>query len=127
MARTNEPDVRAIIDTVLTGPQVDAFIDDANLWVTDFLAGQDGITDARLEQVEKYLAAHFITVRDPRMTEKDADDVRERYQRGKGHVTEYLRLAAAADPTGTVRGRLVNQEGAPVVRFRAGTYDPPQL
>jgi hypothetical protein len=62
MARVTAEQVLAIIDT---DADVDAAIETANLVVTEEL-GDAGLSDDRLTAIEKYLAAHLITVTDPR-------------------------------------------------------------
>ena len=122
MARTSYAEVVKRIDTSLTQPQVEAFIEDANAWVTDFLTGE-GISAARLTKIELYLAQHYVTLRDPRLRQQRVEDVQETYQRDT-QVTEYLRQAIAEDPTGIVKSKLLNQEEAAVVTYRVGLYDP---
>lgn len=117
MARTTEAAVRLIIDTDVETAQVEAFIDDASGWVDDHLVGLD-LSDATLTRIEKYLAAHLITLRDPRVRQSRVGDVSETLQRDT-QVTEYLRTAAAMDDTGTVADRLL-PDGPPKVRFRVG-------
>ena len=77
--RTTETAVREIIKTALTAPQVKAFIADANLWVTEEL-GSEGLTDGRLEIIERYLACALIRVRDLGLKSASVDDVKEDYQ-----------------------------------------------
>lgn len=120
MARTTYAAVAAIIDTDLTQAQVEAFIDDANAWVTDFLVGE-GLSASRLTVIEKYLSAHYVTLRDPRLRRSAVEDVDETYQRDT-QVTEYLRQAIAEDPTGIVKGRLLDQEDTTVVSWKTGRY-----
>lgn len=122
MARTTRAAVKNIIDTSLTDGQVDAFLSDANTWVTDFLGGE-GLSPGRLTIIEKYLTAHYITLRDPRLRDQTQDDIRETYQRDT-QVTEYVRQAAAEDPTGIVKAELILQDTAATVKWRKGVYDP---
>lgn len=122
MARTSYEAVTQRIETSLEQEIVEDFIDDASAWVTDFLSGE-GVSSARLEKIEHYLACHYVTLRDPRLRQQQEDDVRETYQRDT-QVTEYLRQAVAEDPTGIVKAKLLNQEEAAVVNFRVGLYDP---
>lgn len=120
MARVTEAEVTAIIDTDLTSAQVQAFIDDASGWIDDNLADA-GLFDATLKRIEKYLAAHFITLRDPRIRSGTIGDVSETYQRDT-QVTEYLKAAAGMDPTGIIGDRLMG--GRPRAHFRVGAgYD----
>lgn len=64
-ARTSEVAVRAIIEVDETITDLSPFIEAANQLVTD-CCGDAGYTDAKLELVERWLAAHFYAVRDPR-------------------------------------------------------------
>lgn len=122
MARTTREEVEARIDTDLDDVAVSALIDDASAWVTDFLSGE-GLSSSRLTQIEIYLACHYITLKDPRLRQQAADDVRETYQRDT-QVTEYLRQAIAEDPSGIVKARLLDQENTPTVAWRKGVFDP---
>ena len=120
MSRTTETAVTAAIDTSLTSVQVNAFIDDASAWVDQYLASKS-LSATILEKIEKYLACHFITLRDPRLRSGKLDDVSETYQRDTV-TTEYLKAAAALDPTGTIEDRLIS--GRHKVSFRVGAgYD----
>jgi len=104
----------------LTTTQIEAFIDDANLWVTTFLVGAcTAMTTALLVAVEKYLAAHFITARDPRLRSAKLADVSETYQRADV-VSEYLRTAISLDPCGIVAATFLDQDKRLPVRFRMG-------
>lgn len=64
-----EADVRLIFDSDLTGPELDAFIASAGVLVgpegCDLLG--KGITAATIDEVQKWLAAHFATANDPRV------------------------------------------------------------
>jgi len=121
--RTNGAAVKAILDTDLTASEVeDAFIPDASGWIDDNLTGK-GIGSGTLTTIEKYLAAHFVTARDPRTTEEKLGDARERLQRDT-KVSEYLKIAAGLDPTGTVEDQFMPGSGRPKVKFRVGAgYD----
>ena len=56
MARTTATAVREIIQTGLTTPQINAFIADMDLWVTEELATYTPSMSAdRLEIIERYL------------------------------------------------------------------------
>lgn len=120
MARTNATAVRLILDTDLTSPQLEEFITDASLWVDNNITS-GSLSAAILEAIEKYLAAHFACLRDPRLTQARLGDVAETYQRGK-EASEYLKVAAALDTTGAVADKLM--EGRPRLMFRVGEgYD----
>lgn len=120
MARTTESAVVLTIDTSLTTAQIEAFIDDASTFVDDIAAKDSTIPDAKLTLIEKYLACHLITLRDPRLTKAALGDVNESYQRDP-KMTEYLKAAIALDPTGLIEGAFTDR---PVFSFRVGAgYD----
>lgn len=70
--RVTEDDVKAIIDTKLKGDAITPFLIMANRMVTDRLSGQydAGI----LAEIEKNLAAHFISVRNFRVKSENVGD-----------------------------------------------------
>lgn len=83
MARTTPEQVALIIEvdaSISTTP----FIELANELVTEACTGDNGpsvaYTDARLEVIERWLAAHFYTVRDPRTESEGAGSVRVEVQ-----------------------------------------------
>lgn len=120
MARTTVAEVQAILSTSLTEAQLTAFITDASLWVDTHLDGAcDSLTTTLLATIEKYLAAHFATSRDPRLKQAKLDDVSETYQRDD-KVTEYLQTAIALDPCGVIREMFLEQAKKRPVRFRVG-------
>lgn len=121
MARVSESEVKLVIDTSLTTPQIEALIGDANLWVNEHLGGYTSLSAALLKAIEKYLAAHLITLRDPRLTRAQLDDVAETYQRDR-EVSEYLKTAASLDPTGTVKDELLGGSQKATFRVSEG-YD----
>lgn len=120
MPRTTLAAVQDTIETDLTDDQINAFIADANVWVTDFLGGE-GLSTARLTLIEKYLACHYVTRRDPRLRSAEVERVRETYVRDT-QVDPYLQAAIAEDPTGIVRAKFLNQEEAANVSFRHGGF-----
>lgn len=122
MARVTSTEVKLRIETSLSDCIVDAFIDDASAWVDDYLT-DCGMSAARLKKIEMYLAAHYITLRDPRLRQQAVEDARETYQRDT-QVTEYLRQAIAEDECGIIKDRLLDQESTPNVHFQAGVYSP---
>jgi hypothetical protein len=79
MARTTETEVKQIIDTDLTDEQVAPFVTTANVLVTDVLAGQ-GYGENLLHEIEKYLAAHLLTARDPRVSKEKVGTAEATYQ-----------------------------------------------
>lgn len=120
MPRTSETAVRDVINTSLTAAQVNAFIADANLFVTEEVAAEDvGITAARLELIERYLACALIRLRDLGLKSVSWSKVSETYQ-VDSEVTDYLKRAAAFDPTGKVKQMFMPTEGGFVAKFRVG-------
>lgn len=120
MPRTNIPDVLRIIETTLNNQQVSAFVDDASLWVTEELSGE-GLSEERLELIERYLACALIRIRDVGFSDVTMDDVRENFQVDP-EVTEYLLRAAAMDPTGKLKEAFleVDRPVKPKGKFRVG-------
>jgi hypothetical protein len=124
--RTSEPQVKAIIATALTDDQIAVFIGDASLWVDEELAGS-GLSDGRLELIERYLACAFIRARELGLTSVTAGDVSERYQTDP-EISEYLLRAASFDTTGTVRNAFLAAKDSIGLQTRVGktfTADAP--
>jgi len=78
MARTSSLLVSGIIE-VDSAISLDPFILPANELVTE-CCGDVGYSDERLEIIERYLAAHFYTLRDPRALNEKAGSVAATYQ-----------------------------------------------
>lgn len=77
--RSTEAEVKEIINTDLTDEQVSPFLKSANLLVTSVLTGK-GYSDAVMEDIELWLAAHFVAIRDPRTTKEKIGDAEDTYQ-----------------------------------------------
>lgn len=85
MARTDEDLVGGIIEV---DPDIDLapFIETANELVTELCApvtnddGDPFYSDARLELIERWLAAHFYCMHEPRATYEQAGPVSERVE-----------------------------------------------
>ena len=78
------------------------FIATANQLVTD-CCGSAGYTDAKLELIERWLAAHFYAIRDPRVANEKAGPVGQSYQYKVGlnlAVTTYGQQAMLLDTEG---------------------------
>ncbi len=79
--RTDSAAVCAVLETSLDDDQIDPFIQTANIMVTEYLAGSDcALSDAILKEIETYLAAHFVTLRDRIVQREAADGVSFDYQ-----------------------------------------------
>jgi hypothetical protein len=100
MARVTDAEVKKILDTSIdTTP----FIATATLLVDEELA-TSGMSEARLAQVELYLAAHFACAKDPRVTQEKVGDGSNTYQVTKGGIglnaTAYGEQATMLDTSG---------------------------
>ncbi len=120
MARVTDAEVKEIITTSIT---TTAHITAANLLVTEHLASKN-ISDALLKEIERWLAAHFVAMTDPREHEVsvgtyEARAVFEgRTAMGLDH-SRYGQQVKLLDPSGT----LMNI-GAPKALFKVmSEYD----
>ena len=121
MARTTVADVQLIFQTsvTITDPQIQAFIDDASLWIDNNLVdGCPDLSDADLIVVEKYLAAYFLSARDPRLRSAVFGDVAETYQNNP-QINDYLRIAMSLDPCGIIATNFASTPKRGV-KFRVG-------
>lgn len=118
MARTTEAAVKLVIDTKLTTPQVEAYIDDASLIIDRMAALCAAATVAQLTAAEKYVAAGLISLRDPTLVSKRIDDAEERYQRDS-KANQWFEAAGQFDPCGVLPGLL--DPDAVKFKFRVGT------
>lgn len=105
--RTTAPEVCAIIETDLTGDAIMPFITPASALVDEHLAGfVPTISDALLGQIETYLAAHFLSLFDPRASKETADGVSFTYE-GKTDMaldsSKYGQMAQVLDPSGRLK------------------------
>ena len=125
MARTTATAVREIIQTGLTTPQINAFIADMDLRVTEELVTYTPSMSAdRLEIIERYLVCAMMRLQEIGVSEVSIGDVTERYQ-SDPQITDYLMRAAGFDPSGKVRANfLAPRPLAPPVhipgKFRVG-------
>lgn len=69
MARTNNLKVKQIIETDLD--DVTPFIEAANAFVTKRLGSSSELSDTQLEQIERWVAAHFLAMSKERQTTKE--------------------------------------------------------
>jgi len=110
-ARVTDADVKAIFDTAMdTTP----FITTANLIVDEELVSF-GLTEARLTEIEKYLAAHFACLKDPRIAKEKIGDAENTYQvvkAGNGlEGTSYGQQVQLLDSTGRLADLLKPHAG----------------
>ena len=78
-ARATEADVKGIIDTTLEAENVTPFLRAANVLVTDILASE-GYGATLMTEIETWLAAHFVAVRDPRVTKENFGDAGQTFE-----------------------------------------------
>jgi len=113
MARTNATNVKAIIEVdssiVPADSDLDPFINTANELVTELCTGTQGPSTAysvtRLELIERWLAAHFYAIRDPRAKSERAGSVGVSYQEKVDlnfAVTTYGQQAMMLDTNGAL-------------------------
>jgi hypothetical protein len=84
MSRPTEQDVKAIIDTELTEAQITPFLRVAHVLVDDVVASDTDYSDDLQEQLELWLAAHFVAIRDPRVQSITVDDVKATFHGKSG-------------------------------------------
>jgi len=123
MPRTTEAAVREVIGTSLTTAQINAFINDSNIFVTEEVvpsgASQSiSLTTARLEIIERYLACALIRLRDLGLKDASWSKVTENYQVDP-EVTDYLLRASAMDPTGRIRAKFMPPDPPQVFTYPA--------
>ena len=106
-ARVTAEAVKEIISTSIANDTLDTnHIDTANTYVDDVLAGA-GLSDAILEKIELYLAAHFVALTEEggALTRKRIGEADESYAdvfKGGLHMTRFGQAALALDSTGTL-------------------------
>ena len=111
MARTTRTYIATIIELDATivpdDVAMEPFILTANELVTEVCTGDNGpataYTDARLELIERWLAAHFYAIRDPRVTSEGAGGVNASYESRVDlgfNLTRYGQMAMMLDSNG---------------------------
>lgn len=99
-ARVTTEDVKVIIDTSIADLTV--FITAANLFVNGHLSAA-GLPEEVLVEIEKYVAAHILSVKDPRTKAEGVDVLSESYQGQWGFGlkgTSYGQIAILLDTSG---------------------------
>jgi len=101
--RINPAGLRSIFKTELIDSDLQVFIDTSNLIVTEEL-GSSGLSDDRLKEIERFLAAHFATTADPQMqSERIGSEYQYRVQGQFGEglkSTTYGQQVLLLDTTG---------------------------
>lgn len=103
MARVSYSEVDKIIDVDPNITDYSAFISVASLLVDDISAGDSSISEDRLKEIERWLSAHFLAIRDMRASDEKAGKVSMSYQYKLGlnlQVTMYGQQAMMLDSSG---------------------------
>ena len=115
-ARVDADDVKEIFETDLTDAQVNAFINTAHLLVEEEL-GNQGLSEGRLTEIEKYLSAHFAALRDQRLESETTGEHSWRAQ-GKTDMgldaTIYGQQARILDTSGTLANASIPKQLASI-------------
>lgn len=105
MARTTPTEVKEIFDTDLADSSVSEWIDIASSVVDDVVSNDNSLSDTRLTQIEKLLAAHYASAQDQRIADTSRETASVSYQGDTGmnlQGTKYGQQAIQLDPTGTL-------------------------
>ena len=100
--RVTDDEVFEIIETSLTN--IDVFINSASLLVDGYLLGKS-LSDESLKEIERYVAAHLLSLRDQRTKSVKVDTLGESYQGEWGmglNGTSYGQTAILLDISGTL-------------------------
>lgn len=102
MARNTIADIKVIIETSLTDPDITVFINTADIMVTTVLG--TSLTTAILKEIEKYLTAHLIaSTRERQTTEEQIGDAKVKYSGKYGETllsTSYGQMVLQLDTSG---------------------------
>lgn len=85
---------------------LDPFLTTASTLVDDVELNDSSLTDARLELIERWLAAHFYCMRDPRAVSERAGPVSATYQSKvdlRLNLSHYGQMAIILDTSGYLR------------------------
>jgi hypothetical protein len=122
--RTTASAIRGIVevDAEFIDASLVPFIESASAIVDDVLADQD-LSDLRLELIERWLAAHFYVLRDPRRKSETVGPITQTLEMGKTglhlQATQYGQTAMLLDSTGSLAQYNANLE-TPAHRLTVG-------
>jgi hypothetical protein len=119
--RVDDEEVEAIID-VESHIDTNAFIATANIMVDEYLA-DEGLGDSILIEIEKYLAAHFIAIRQGILKAEDFGDAKDEYaiEVGKGlDATPYGQQVKVLDPSGLLASSTARRAGIATIEIDYG-------
>lgn len=113
MARTNVTDVKAILDdTTLSGSVITSFINGANTFVTEQLSSK-GLSDSLLKEIERWVAAHMISMTRERQIKKAGAGGAEVEYTGYWsyglNATNYGQMAISLDTSKTLEAIAANK------------------
>lgn len=102
--------LRAIYSSPRKDAELQPFVDNANLLVTELLV-DSGLSSARLDMISNYLAAHFAVISDRRGDSANRlGEAAETYDIGKGGTalssTPFGQQASQLDTTGALAASL---------------------
>jgi len=86
--RATEIEVKEIIDTTLTDEEITPFLKAANQLITD-LVSDVGYSSGTLREIERWLAAHFVAVRDPRVAKEKIGQAQADYHGKSGMALDF--------------------------------------
>jgi len=127
MARVTEADVLEIIDTTLQTGEIDPFINTATMLVDGYLEDK-GLSDEVLTEIEKYLAAHVLSVKDQRVKTEKIDVLGFTYTGSFGiglKNTQYGQMAILLDTSGTL-GEIAEGGGKKSASVSMVNYHKPE-
>lgn len=105
--RVTAENVRDVIDTKLGNTEIDLAIATAHILTDDEIAPKGVLSEERLQLVELYLSAHFVTLRDRRVASQNLSDGSTLSFEGKTGLyltsSHYGQTAILLDSTGTLK------------------------
>lgn len=124
--RTTSSAVSGIVE-VSSGDDLTPFIETANALVTD-ICSPLGYDSTRLELIERWLAAHFYSIYNVRVSQESAGSVQASYQYKVDlnlNVTMYGQQAMLLDTKGglaSLQKRVIDGAGKPNVAWMGTNY-----
>mgnify|MGYP000919659445 CR=1 FL=1 len=106
-ARVTAAEVKDVIDTELEDSEINACINTAHVMIAGRSRMLTELDDDTLAQIETWLAAHFVSVREPRVEQETVDETTVRYALPRASsITEstYGQVAIALDTTLSLTG-----------------------
>ena len=100
-----EEEVHEIIDIDSSVTSIDPFITVAHLIVENVIGSSPIMTNEMLKEVERWLSAHFVCIRDPRATSEGANGLSISYEGQPGKFlqsTRYGQQACLLDLSGSL-------------------------